>query len=64
MYNNNEDIFYYLTLYNENYPMPAIPKKCEEGKNSGLFKNEELNCVYTVISNKNKKLFRIGYRSK
>ena len=25
MYQENEDRFYYLTLYNENYPMPAMP---------------------------------------
>ena len=25
MYQNQEDRFYYLTLYNENYPMPAMP---------------------------------------
>lgn len=24
MYQNNEDIFYYITLYNENYPMPSF----------------------------------------
>ncbi len=26
-----EDCFYYLTLYNENYPMPAMPEGVEEG---------------------------------
>jgi pyruvate dehydrogenase E1 component len=26
MYQNQEDRFYYLTLYNENYPMPAMPE--------------------------------------
>ncbi|MCL4171518.1 UNVERIFIED_CONTAM: hypothetical protein GTU68_002127, partial [Idotea baltica] len=25
MYERGEDVFYYLTLYNENYPMPDIP---------------------------------------
>ncbi|MCO5313878.1 MAG: pyruvate dehydrogenase (acetyl-transferring), homodimeric type [Microthrixaceae bacterium] len=25
MYGDGEDVFYYLTLYNENYPMPAMP---------------------------------------
>ena len=25
MYQEREDLFYYLTLYNENYPMPAMP---------------------------------------
>ena len=26
-----EDIFYYITLYNENYPMPAMPEGVEDG---------------------------------
>ncbi len=26
MYQEQEDLFYYLTLYNENYPMPPMPK--------------------------------------
>tara|TARA_B000000557_G_scaffold63151_1_gene49617 strand:- start:615 stop:1544 length:930 start_codon:yes stop_codon:yes gene_type:complete len=38
MYENNEDIFYYLTLYNENYPMPALPKNCEEGVLKGIYR--------------------------
>jgi pyruvate dehydrogenase E1 component len=25
MYTEQEDVFYYLTVYNENYPMPALP---------------------------------------
>src|SRR5712692_6425033 len=32
-----EDIFYYLTLYNENYPMPAMPAGVEEGILRGIF---------------------------
>ena len=38
MYDNNEDLLYYLTLYNENYQMPAIPKDCEEGIIKGIYK--------------------------
>ncbi len=34
----NEDIFYYLTLYNENYPMPPMPQGVEEGILKGLYK--------------------------
>ena len=26
-----EDVFYYLTLYNENYPMPPMPDGVEDG---------------------------------
>src|SRR5438552_9508003 len=28
---DGEDIFYYLTLYNENYPQPAMPAGVEDG---------------------------------
>ena len=38
MYENNEDVFYYLTLYNENYSMPSIPKNSEEGIIKGIYK--------------------------
>mgnify|MGYP000228726901 FL=1 len=38
MYDKNEDLLYYLTLYNENYQMPAIPKNCEEGIIKGIYK--------------------------
>jgi pyruvate dehydrogenase E1 component len=38
MYQNGEDIFYYLTLGNENIPMPAMPEGAEEGILKGLYK--------------------------
>ncbi len=38
MYVDNEDIFYYLTLYNENYSQPAKPAGAEEGILQGLYK--------------------------
>jgi pyruvate dehydrogenase E1 component len=33
-----EDVFYYLTLYNENYAMPPMPEGCAEGILKGLYK--------------------------
>jgi pyruvate dehydrogenase E1 component len=33
-----EDVFYYLTLYNENYVMPAMPEGAEEGIRRGLYR--------------------------
>jgi pyruvate dehydrogenase E1 component len=33
-----EDCFYYLTLYNENYPMPEMPEGVEEGIVRGLYR--------------------------
>ncbi|MHC1769496.1 MAG: pyruvate dehydrogenase (acetyl-transferring), homodimeric type [Verrucomicrobiia bacterium] len=38
MYRDDEDVFYYLTLYNENYTMPAMPSGCEDGILKGLYK--------------------------
>ena len=33
-----EDCFYYLTLYNENYVMPAMPEGVEDGIVRGLYR--------------------------
>ena len=38
MYVEDENIFYYLALYNENLPMPAMPEGVEEGIVKGLYK--------------------------
>ncbi|MBM3833070.1 MAG: pyruvate dehydrogenase (acetyl-transferring), homodimeric type [Verrucomicrobia bacterium] len=38
MYEQGEEVFYYLTLYNENYSMPPIPTGVEEGILKGLYK--------------------------
>jgi pyruvate dehydrogenase E1 component len=38
MYQIGEDVFYYITLGNENYPMPAMPEGAEEGILKGLYK--------------------------
>ncbi|HEX9945145.1 MAG TPA: pyruvate dehydrogenase (acetyl-transferring), homodimeric type [Thermoanaerobaculia bacterium] len=38
MYTNREDVFYYITLYNENYPMPPMPEGAEEGILKGVYR--------------------------
>ena len=38
MYAEGEDIFYYLSLYNENYQMPPMPPGVEDGILKGLYK--------------------------
>jgi pyruvate dehydrogenase E1 component len=38
MYVENEDLFYYLTLYNENYAMPPMASGSEQGILKGLYK--------------------------
>lgn len=38
MYQDDEDVFYYLSLYNENHAMPEKPEGVEEGILKGLYK--------------------------
>ncbi|MBW3611412.1 MAG: pyruvate dehydrogenase (acetyl-transferring), homodimeric type, partial [Actinobacteria bacterium] len=38
MYAEGEDVFYYLTLYNESYPMPEMPEGAEPGILRGLYR--------------------------
>jgi pyruvate dehydrogenase E1 component len=38
MYAEGEDVFYYLTLYNENYAMPVMPQGVEDGILKGLYR--------------------------
>src|SRR5207245_4961569 len=35
---DGEDVFYYLTLYNENYPMPAMPEGVRDGILRGIYR--------------------------
>ena len=37
MYEEQEDVYYYITLMNENYPHPAMPEGAEEGIVKGLY---------------------------
>jgi pyruvate dehydrogenase E1 component len=38
MYADGEEYFYYLTLYNESYPMPGMPEGAEDGIIKGLYR--------------------------
>ncbi|MGI9290618.1 MAG: pyruvate dehydrogenase (acetyl-transferring), homodimeric type [Gammaproteobacteria bacterium] len=38
MYQKNEEIFYYITVYNENYAMPAMPEGSEDGIIKGMYR--------------------------
>jgi pyruvate dehydrogenase E1 component len=38
IYEKMEDCFYYITMYNEDYPMPAMPEGCAEGILRGIYK--------------------------
>ena len=37
MFQENEDVFYYITVMNENYSHPAMPKGVEEGIRKGMY---------------------------
>src|SRR5262245_25878864 len=37
MYVDGEDVYYYLTLYNQDYPMPAMASDVEQGILSGMY---------------------------
>ncbi len=37
MYNQDEDLFYYITVMNENYQHPEMPKNSEEGIIKGMY---------------------------
>ncbi len=45
MHEKNENVFYYITTMNENYPHPAMPedKNCKEGILKGMYKIKELD---------------------
>ena len=38
MYQQGEDLFYYITLYNDTYPMAAMPEGCQEGILKGIYR--------------------------
>ena len=38
MCQENEDGYYYISVYNENYAMPEMPAGCEEGILKGIYK--------------------------
>ena len=40
MYADRERVFYYITVMNENYPQPAMPKGVEQGILNGIYRLE------------------------
>jgi pyruvate dehydrogenase E1 component len=38
MYQDQEELSYYITLYNESYPMPPMPPGAEEGIREGMYR--------------------------
>ena len=53
MYIDNEDIFYYLTVENENYIHPEIPKNINEGILKGMYllkKSKDSDCKVQLLA--------------
>jgi len=51
MYQDGEDIFYYVSVYNGTYVMPGMPEGCREGILKGLYKfngNDVENAAVSV----------------
>lgn len=57
MLENQENVFFYLTVMNENYVQPEMPKGCEEGILKGIYL---LDKVGTAKSKKKVKLLGSG----
>ncbi len=45
MYEKGDDCFYYITMYNEDYAMPAMPKGVAEGILRGIYKYRAASAV-------------------
>ena len=43
MHDKQENIFYYITVMNENYQHPQMPKDCERGILKGMYLFKEFN---------------------
>lgn len=56
MYRQGEDIFYYITLNNDSYPMPKMPKGAEQGIIDGIYPLKRTN----PKKNKTKKITLLG----
>ena len=54
MVEKDEDVIYYLTLYNENYKQPAIPNDVEDGIIKGMYKYQ------STSNNKPSKVHLLG----
>src|SRR5471030_1960169 len=50
MFEKNENIYYYITLQNEDYPMPPMPEGARDGVLKGIykFKNAEKKLSHQV----------------
>lgn len=47
---DNEDVFFYITTLNENYPHPALPEGVEEGILRGVYKLRDISAGKTGLN--------------
>ncbi|MFM7183553.1 MAG: pyruvate dehydrogenase (acetyl-transferring), homodimeric type [Planctomycetota bacterium] len=52
MYAKGEDWIYYITVYNENYEMPAMPPECEAGILRGMYRLKEVAATGKAVAKK------------
>ncbi len=59
MYADNEKLFYYITVLNENYAHPAMPKGVEEGIRKGMYLLQEAKAPKSKGKGKDKEAPRV-----
>jgi pyruvate dehydrogenase E1 component len=59
MYADNENLFYYITVLNENYAHPAMPAGVEEGIRKGMYLLQEAKTPKPKAKTKGKKAPRV-----
>lgn len=60
MFEENRNVFYYLTIENENYAQPAMPKDCEDGIIKGMYKFESVEAKAAKGSKKGPRVQLLG----
>jgi pyruvate dehydrogenase E1 component len=50
MYGDNENVFFYLTVLNENYVQPQMPKGCEKGILRGMYKIDSIKAKHKKLN--------------
>ena len=58
MYQNHEEIFYYITIYNENDAMPEMPEGVEDGIIRGMYRFKQ--SATTLVNERKAHLFGSG----
>jgi pyruvate dehydrogenase E1 component len=58
-YADNENLFYYITVLNENYAHPAMPEGVEEGIRKGMYLLQEAKTPKSKSKGKDKKAPRV-----